>query len=126
MSQRNRGVLLTTLTVCSALLLTGCQQSSHGQRRIVERERSMNWTVNQIVASERSRPAKLRSSLELMGHIVEEDARQLNYNTRWFGRIIESDARRFKERQPAYRATILDILDGKPEAIEKTAIDLFY
>ena len=45
---------------------------------------------------------------------------------RWFGSILESDARRFEARQPIYRATILDILDGKVENLEKTAIDLFY
>ena len=86
----------------------------------------MNWTLNQIAESERSRPGKLGNTVALMGDVVKEDAAQLDSNLRWFGSIIQSDARRFEERQPAYRATILDILDGNPEAIENTAIDLFY
>ena len=40
--------------------------------------------------------------------------------------MIESDVRRFEARQPAYRDVILDLLDGKPENLEHTAIDLFY
>jgi hypothetical protein len=119
-------VTTRTIAVCSIALLSGCQHSDYAQRRISERERNLAWTVDQYVESERSRPAKFRNSIALMGRIAEEDAHQLDYNLRWFGSMIESDARRFEARQPIYRATILDILDGKPESIEKTAIDLFY
>ena len=112
-------------TLC-VLALTGCQQSNYGQRRLAERERGMAYTLNTYIQSERERPQKLERTVTLMGHIIEEDAAQLDYNTRWFGKMIESDVRRFEARQPAYRDVILDLLDGKPENLEHTAIDLFY
>lgn len=83
-------------------------------------------TLNVYLQSERERPQKLERTIALMGHVIEEDAAQLDRNTRWFAKIIESDVRRFEERQPLYRAVILDLLDGKPENLEHNAIDLFY
>src|SRR5262245_14894696 len=110
----------------AAALLIGCQQSDYANRRLYERNRNMAWTVDQYLDSEASRPRKLNETIELFGDVIEEDAHKLDRSARWIGKIFESDARRFDERQPIYRRVILDILDGKPETLEHTAIDLFY
>lgn len=107
-------------------LVSGCQHAEYAQRRLDQRAANLSWTVGQLEKSEASRPGNLNRTVTLLGDIAEEDAQQLDRNLRWMGRMIQSDARRFEERQPVYRRTILDILDGQPEAIEKTAIDLFY
>jgi hypothetical protein len=116
--------------VISALLVlgpaTGCQHADYSQRRLDQRNATLIWTVQQLEKSEASRPDKLDWTFTQIKDVLNDDAQKLDRNVHWIGRIIQSDARRFEDRQPDYRRVILDILDGKPEAIEMNAIDLFY
>lgn len=121
--------LLTAASLLTLILIafsTGCRHGDYSQARLDHRGNSLSWTVSQFEQSEASRPRKLAWTFDEFGRIAAEDARQLDRNWRGLQSIIESDARRFEQRQPLYRKVILDVLDGHPEAIEKTAIDLFY
>ncbi|MBP9025871.1 MAG: hypothetical protein KBH81_06980 [Phycisphaerae bacterium] len=120
-----RVVAVVGLALASLALTAGCDNPL-ARQRIEQRQSSLNWTANALAWRECEAPERLQRDFEFIkqneqAH-AEMFARDLRYIQDWF----EYDVRRWRERQDDYWAKIAEILRGKPEKLEDTAIILFY
>lgn len=125
-------VTLSRTAVLSAsflawIALTGCAHSDYASRRLEQRGAGMERTLETLTRSEAERPAQLNRGLRLAAEAeTRERPKKLARELRGAEEILRHDARRFDERQQAYVREIMRLLWGKPELIEKTAVDMFY
>lgn len=107
-------------------LLLGCQPGSHSQRRLAERTRGIDRTLQAYAKSEASRPAWFERDCRFVPDSIARDSAKLDRDLRGLDRNLQNEFRRLERRQADYRRTIIDLLDGRLGEIEKNAIDLFY
>lgn len=118
---------LTLVTLVSLLLLpVGCQHGRLAEQRFNKRNERLGRTATMLARAEAQRPAKLERGFQYMGRELERNAIQLETNTAAGFKMLDRDTQRFVDRQPDYWDTFLKLIWGKPESIEKTAIDLGY
>ncbi len=86
----------------------------------------MDQTVKALEESEASRPGKLQRDFQFIGKELEERRQKFDRSIQGAGETLAHDVKRFEARQEDYRREIWRILWGRPETIEKTAIDMFY
>lgn len=106
--------------------LFGCQHSDYADRRLEHRLAGAERTLKAWQDSEASRPGKLERDFQYVGKEFQERSQKFDRSIRGAGEYLARDVKRFEARQEDYRHEIWRILWGKPETIEKTAIDMFY
>lgn len=121
-----KAVRRTILLLIPLVFVFGCQHGNYAEQRFNKRTERLGRTAATLARSEARRGPKLQRGFEYMGRELERNSRQLETNTAGAFKLLEKDTERFVERQPDYWDTFLQLIWGKPETIEKTAIDLGY
>ncbi|MBU0639055.1 MAG: hypothetical protein KKB50_09340 [Planctomycetes bacterium] len=123
-----RGCSLIRWLVAAALvavLNSGCQQRQHAEDRVQARWEGIGRTWETYVAREADSPPHLHRADRYIRQRLSRDARAAERDFRQVEVYLERDLRRWRERQPIYRNKAAELLRGKPETIEHTAIHLF-
>ena len=101
--------------------LAGCENQM-ARDKLADRERSMNFTLQQVEHREASREEKLNRLMVILQRRHEDDVRNTERNPGRIEERINEEFKRWDERQGAIQEKIQQRLDGKPENIEPTAI----
>lgn len=118
-----------SVVLLSASVVCGCAStpnSRYAERRFNERIQGMGRTLDAYAESEAKRPGNLARDFAFIGEDIANDARQFDRDLRWWDRQLHNEFARFAARQPDYWREAARIFGGKPERIERNAIDLFY
>ncbi len=109
------------------LVLGGCANPNPAaDRAIALRTARLQDTVDIAKKEETRREPQMAYTLNLAREDIERDRdADLPSNVKLLSDRLDDDIERFEERQPRYRKDTLDVLRGKPETIEETAIKLF-
>lgn len=110
----------------SCVGLLGCEHGAYAEKRFNKRNEHLAMTARWLAHEEARRPALLERDLKYLPWGVERDAAKLDRNSKEVWRSFERDTQQFIDNQPKYVDEILRALWGKPQNIEKNAIDLFY
>jgi hypothetical protein len=110
---------------CTAVFNLGCRHQVMAERRLAERERSMDFAVDAVADREAENPGRLRADFKFIGNEIERDARRTADNMDKIGEYLQRDLERWNERQDDYLREAGRILRGNPENIEPAAIILF-
>jgi len=119
-------MIAVAVLAAGVVALSGCEHGAYAERKFNKRNEHLAMTAKWLAHEEERRPALLKRDVEYLGWGVERDAAKLDRNSKYIWRLFERDTQRFIDNQPTYRDEVLRALWGKPEAIEKNAIDLFY
>lgn len=108
-----------------AIASLGCETSSLAERRVQTREDRMNDTLTRWGNSIASRPERLDRTLSHIDRREREYAEKFRRSIEGVGRWYERDVEHMKFREPDYKRKLNEILRGKPENIERSAVILF-
>gem|GEM_PF-1909670 len=114
------------LALATALLATGCQPSSLASRRVQARLERVSDTAQTWAAREQSRPDKLQRAAEFIDRDLRQNAERLRRDGQYVVQWQARNVTHWRARQPVYRDKAAQLLWGKPERIERSAIILFF
>lgn len=123
---RGRFSVILGLAAAAAILSTACQHPQLSQRRLNDRLAGVRSTADAAYRGEATRPAKLGSTLDVIGREARLDAQSTQRNLLELQRLAELDVRRWTGRQPTYQRAAARELWNDPRRIEPTFINLFY
>jgi len=126
--QRHR-FLPTGLAVLATVALLGpcgCRHADPAQQRLALRGERIGRTVEIVATSERSRPQRLRGTLDAVHNSVRQDAEASRANVDEINSYWQRRWHRWIERQSVYGDEIGRILRGSPGDIEGSAIIMFF
>jgi hypothetical protein len=106
-------------------LAAGCDNPLACER-LAQRERSFKWTADALAYRERQAPERLKRDLDF---IKEDEQTHKEMFARDLCQIqarFDYDVQRWQDRQCDYLKYFEEMLRGKPEDLEQTAIILFY
>lgn len=118
-----------SVVVAAASLVCGCTSAAnerYARERLQHRVDGMGRTLDAYAETEAKRPANLARAAEFIEDDIAHDAWQLDRDLRWWDTELRKEFARFAARQPDYWREAARIFGGKPERIERNAIDLFY
>ncbi|MCK4340994.1 MAG: hypothetical protein KAY37_04645 [Phycisphaerae bacterium] len=120
--------LLKACPLLSLLLLAlaGCQHADLADRATQERLASLRRPIQVWGRTEQARPQHLNRTLTHAAWYFKHQREGLARNLPAAGQYFERDVRRSRERLPRGGQKTRELLYGKPEQIEYTAIMLFY
>lgn len=118
-----------SVVVVTASLVCGCTSAAnerYAAQRLQQRIEGMGRTLDAYAETEAKRPGNLARAAAYFEEDIAHDARQLDRDLRWWDKELRKEFARFAARQPDYWREAARIFGGKPERIERNAIDLFY
>lgn len=113
---------LSVAAVCAVglLLATGCQHDRLARRQIAQRQRSFNFAVDRIYASEARNPQQLEYTVGVLGKTFERKVQRTQEMPANVVRYFEPDFERWQKTD--YLKAIVEYLSGDLPNIEVTAI----
>jgi hypothetical protein len=108
------------------LAVGGCTTNHIVDEQAARREDNLNWTLRTLADREARSARNLEFAAGWIDERIRHDQEALERDLKWLGDELEDEFRRFEHNQPLYRDRIAEILRGKPEEIERTAIKMFY
>lgn len=123
----NRARPCTALAACLIpLLAVGCQHKALAQREHEERLTQLDWTVETCRRSEQARPERLARTCRDVEWYFANQAVEFERNAAGAQSYFERDCTRAGPRLRRAGERTRELLYGKPENIEETAIILFF
>lgn len=90
------------------------------------RREHLGDTISAIVESERRRPRKLTRSADMLGAALSRDIRGARATVEVLERCLRRDWDCWLADPPRYWPQARELLEGKPESIERSAIILLF
>ncbi len=122
---RFRAVAAVLPLVTAAVLVPGCT-SPKAQSQLAMREAQFQDTLNMARENEANRVERLDSTWSDAVSSYKRDTERFPLDVKGVGDAIRAEQKRWQERQGGYRQAIKEQLDGKPQNIPDTAIEMFY
>jgi hypothetical protein len=107
-------------------LLAGCQHQALADREAEIRMQRLSYVPRVAAKSEASRIPRLRFMARHTDWYFRHQARHFDKNLKGAGAYIERNLTQAEERFPPYLQKGGEIIWGRPERIERTAIMLFW
>lgn len=118
-----------SVLLAAASLVGGCAStpnSRYAEKRFDARIHGMGRTLDAYAESEAKRPGYIARDVRFIGEDIANDTRQFDRDLRWWDIQLRNEFARFAARPPDYWREAVRVFGGKPERIERNAIDLFY
>lgn len=110
----------------SLLLLAGCAERELSDRRIQAREGGVDNSLRVFGDYELKGEQRLATTFEVAERQLQRDVAVTAAAGERIGGWIDYDVKRWNANQATYRRHIENQIRGKPEAIERSAIWLFW
>lgn len=117
-----------SLLFVAALLATasGCAERAFAEQRLAARTDSFKRTSDYLAAREADAPRRFAETWRMLDRENRRHMLALQRDLRELDRYLREDFDRFMGRQTEYRRFGERLLLGKPETIERNAVQLLY
>ncbi len=111
--------------LAGGVLLAGCSDPA-ARRMTIDRQRRIAMWLGEAAEREREGAASAGRGLAEIGEIWRHDAARTRENTRKVEQFISEENQRWRRRQPAFVAEIVERSAGDLEHARKTAVWMFF